>query len=118
MICVHRNAFKCLPTETRLNGLQEEASQAGLQRQLWWDIELPGQPDVAAKFSPVFNAIWVASDAARLREPEGDGMRNASADGHELVRARSSCHLCLHLCIYGLVLDVCLLMCCCAVFVA
>lgn len=62
----------------------------GLHRHVWWDTQLPGAPGVVVKFSPIFNAIWVASDAQHLREPTGDGMRTASPRGHALSRAHLS----------------------------
>ena len=67
--------------------VQEEKAADGLQRHLWWKMELPGAEGVLAYVSPVFNAVWVASAKAHF---------NAGADLNNSTNRRSPGHT-LHL---------------------
>ena len=55
----------------------EEAAQAGLQRSIWMKATLPNAPDLVAYISPVFDALWLANDAAHIHNR--DSVLNKSA---------------------------------------
>jgi hypothetical protein len=66
--------------------LQEEASEHGLQRHAWWLIKLPGAPGVTAYVSPVFNAIWVASEPMHIFSPNSDSSSSDRfSSGHKIL---------------------------------
>lgn len=49
--------------------LQEEAAEGGVQRNFWWKLDLPGAPGVIALYSPLFDALWVASAPKHIYTP-------------------------------------------------
>ena len=61
----------------------------GVQRNFWWKVDLPGAPGVTAHFSPLFDAMWVASDPQHICKPADVSTDSARAHGkHRLYGAR------------------------------
>ena len=68
--------------------MQEESAAGGVQRNFWWKVDLPGAPGVTAHFSPLFDAMWVASDPQHICKPADVSTDSARAHGkHRLYGA-------------------------------
>ena len=56
-----------------------------MQRNFWRKIDLPGAPDVTAMYSPLFDALWVASAPQHMYNAADVHEHSARAHGKHRV---------------------------------
>ena len=67
--------------------LQEAKAADGLQRHIWWRVTLPAAPELTAYFSPIFDAVWYATDSKHLHTEAPHQNSARFAFSHTLHRA-------------------------------